>query len=74
MLEYATTPPVNGLEPTIELNLSMEKSGNSVPSGEWNPSKHFLSVSKNPGVLKNGVEHTRPLFTVLRRFSRLTCI
>ena len=32
--EHATTHPVNGVGVTVELNLSLEKSGNSVLTGE----------------------------------------
>ena len=30
---------LNGLRLTLQVNLILEKSGNSVPSGEWKPSE-----------------------------------
>ena len=34
--QHAPRPP-NGFRLTADFNLSLEKSGNSIPSGEWTP-------------------------------------
>ena len=33
--------PLNGLEITVELNLGLEKSGNFILSGKWQPCPSF---------------------------------
>ena len=38
--------PLNSLEPALKFNLSLEKSGNFIPSGDWTPCvMHLLSDS-----------------------------
>ena len=38
--------PLNSLEPALKFNLSLEKSGNFIPSGDWTPCVvHLLSDS-----------------------------